>query len=292
MLRNIRSFACCVLPATLLAGQFTFASFVAAQSAPEPLTKDETYFAIARRSQEQSESPVSAVVAVLDEVIEVGQITPGADGKTTVVVKEKAPSSAAYTQKSIRLVFAPAAGKWKWESFEDRNKQYPVEKLFPYAKDEIGKRKQAADAAWARVLEAMTKQADAAMKVLETAKAVIKSDPLPLVPVTSARQTLAAAMAKARESGDQEAVRNAYKELVQAVEPVATLGDQHSELKTNDAWLRLQEEFLAVQKSLPGVRKSYVEAVAAYNEILHRLPFGLVAYGMGFTKMEPQVEAE
>ena len=36
--------------------------------------------------------------------------------------------------KAIRLVFAPAGDKWRWESFEDRTKQYPVEKLYRDAK--------------------------------------------------------------------------------------------------------------------------------------------------------------
>jgi LemA protein len=289
---NHRSIFCAALVVTLIASQFVLANLTSSQGAPKPLTRDETYFAIARRNTEQSDSPVSNVVGVLDELIEIGTITPGADGKTTVVIKEKLPSSAAYTQKAIKLVFAPVGDKWRWESFEDRTKQYPVEKLFPYAKDEITKRKRAADEAWAKVLEAMYREGDTALKVLETAKAIIKADPTPLGPVTSARKNLPEAIKKAKEYNDSGVMRSAFQELNQAVEPVATLGDQHPDLKANDAWLRLQEEFIVVQKSLPVARKNYLEALAAYNEIVMRLPFGLVAYGLGYVKMESLIEAE
>lgn len=289
---NYRTNICAALVVVLIASQFVFASLTSSQSAPKPLTRDETYFAIARRNTEQSDSPVSNVVGVLDELIEIGAITPGADGKTTVVVKEKLASSAAYTQKAIRLVFAPAGDKWRWESFEDRTKQYPVEKLFPYAKDEISKRRRAADEAWAKVLEAMNREGEAAMKVLETAKAIIRTDPTPLGPVAAARKNLPEAIRKAKEYNDPGLLRRAFQELNQAVEPVATLSDQYPDLKTNDACVRLLDEFIAVQKGVPVARKNYLEALAAYNEIVLRLPFGLVAYGLGFQKIDPLVEAE
>src|SRR4030095_3065409 len=104
------------------------------------------------------------------------------DGKAEVTVKERAPSSAAFTNKSIRLIFAPpAAGdkdeKWTWEQFEDNRKFYAVDKLFPYAQTELGKRKQTTTAGWTGFIGAVNKQAEAAIKALETAKAILKNDP-------------------------------------------------------------------------------------------------------------------
>ena len=283
---HLRLLTAAVLAALLVASQLAFA-----RQKPEPLTKDETYYALARRAIEQNESPVSNVVGALDEVIEVGEITVAADGKTTAVLKEKT-SAASGQPKAIRATFVPANGKWRWDTFEDRGRFYPADKLFPVTKSELGRFKQTADTGWAKVIEAMTKQGEAATKVLETAKAVIKTEPAPLVPVSSARKTLAEALAHVKDTGDWEPVRSAFRELTMAIEPMATLGERYPDLKANDAWLRLHEEFLAVQKSLPAVRKSYVDAVAVYNDQLSRLPYGLVAYGLGFMKMEPLVEAE
>ncbi len=124
----------------------------------------------------------------------------------------------------------------------------------------------------------MTNQADAAFKVLETAKAIIKSDPPPLAPVTAAR----AALAEARKGTDADAIIAAHKQVAQVVEPVAALADSFQDLKANDAYLRLQEDFANAQKNLVTARKDYLGAVAAYNDILQRLPFALAAFGLGF----------
>jgi hypothetical protein len=271
--------------AVLLGSQSLFA----APQGQLKLTRDDVYFIIARYLVAQSESPATSIVNAIDEVIEVGEITiSDKDGKATVIVKERTQSNSNSINKTIRLIFAPDGTKWKWESFENDRRLYPIERLLPYVKDEVGRRKLAAEAKWAAVLEAMTKQADAAFKALETAKAIIKSDPPPLGPVTAART----ALAEARKGTEVEAIVRAHKEVTQAVEPVATLADSIQDLKANDAYLRLQEEFLNSQKSLAAARKDYLDVVAAYNEILQRIPFALAAYGLGFSKIEPQIEPE
>jgi hypothetical protein len=126
-----------------------------AQTGPggKEMKKDELYLSVARRLNALNESPSSAIANELDTVIEVTSLTMRPDGKAEATIKERAPSDAAQAGKVIRLVFAPpAAGdkeeKWTWEQFENNRRLYPVDKLFPYAKDELGKRKQATVAGW------------------------------------------------------------------------------------------------------------------------------------------------
>ncbi|MFN0125015.1 MAG: LemA family protein [Blastocatellia bacterium] len=264
-----------------------------AQGTPKPLDRDETWFALARRNVEVNESPMSNVVGVLDEIVEVGEITPpDATGKVTVTLREKAPASASHQQKSIRVTFVPAGKQWRWDAFEDRAKFYPVDRLFPYAKGEILKSRTAADNAWKQLTDAMSKQGEAAWKVLDTTKTLIKAEPLPMGPVKSARESLTAALTRANETGDFEIVRGADRELITAIEPVPMLGDRHAELKANDAYLRLQEELTGAKNNLAAARKNYYAALATYNEVLRRVPFGLVAYGLGFVRLEPRVSEE
>lgn len=253
------------------------------------MTRDEVYHTVARGVNLQSESPVTDIIGALDEVIEVKEVVISPEnGKATALVRERTESSAAHTNKEIRLVFAPEGAHWKWESFENDRKLYPVEKLFPYARSEIGRYKQAVEAQWKATLEAMTKQADSAFKLLETAKAILKAEPAPLGHLTTARQALAEAI----KQNDPDAIRSAYREINQLSEPVTSLSDQHQELKANDAYLRLQDEFQAAQKVLEGARQNYLNAVKAYNDFIVRLPFALVAYGLGFMKVEPQIEVD
>jgi LemA protein len=261
-----------------------------APAAGKAMTKDEVYFSLARKLNSINESPASAIVAELDGVIEVTNVAMGADGKATVTVKEREPSSAAYTNKSTRLIFTPppTGDKWTWEQFEENRRFYPVDKLFPYAKDELGKRRQMSTQKWGAFVAAVNKQAESAHKALETAKAVLKADPPPMAALTATR----AALTEASKENKIEETLNAYRELQRQNDPITTLGDAYSDLKANDAYLRLIEEFKNAINVTNAARRDYAQSVAAYNESLVRLPFALVAYGLQFTKINANLEAE
>jgi LemA protein len=255
-----------------------------AQTGAKQMKKDELYLSIARRLNAVNETPSSAIANELDTVIEVTSLTTLPDGKAEATVKERKASD---DGKSIRLIFAPpAAGdaeeKWTWEQFENNRRLYPVEKLFPYTKGELGKRKQATAVGWTAFINAVSKQSDFAIRSLETAKAVLKADPPPLAGVKGVRQAITDAMKEKKT----DAIIDAYRELNQQTEPIITLGDTYTDLKANDAYLRLTEEFKKSVEATAVARKNYIDAVAAYNEAILRLPFSLVAYGLEFNKIE------
>jgi LemA protein len=262
-------------------------------SGGKQMKKDELYLSIARRLNQVNESPSSAIANELDAVIEVINLTTLPDGKTEATVKERATSNSDQAGKSIRLIFAPpAAGdaeeKWTWEQFENNRRLYPVEKLFPYTKDELGKRKQATVMEWSGFIGAINKQGEAASKALETAKAILKSEPAPLAGVKGARDALAEALKENRTDD----ILSAYRGLNQQTEPVVTLSDTFTDLKANDAYLRLIDEFKKSVEATNVARKNYLQAVAAYNEALLRLPFSLVAYGLEFHKIEANISED
>ncbi len=261
-----------------------------AQAPAKKMTKDDVLRAIAAQVLTQSESPATSIIGALDEVLEVGDITLSPkDGKWLAVVKEKAPSSSASVNKEIPLMFAALPdGNWKWEQFKNDAKFYPLEKLFPYAKDYLTRSRDGVGAGWKKYLAAMTAQGEAAFKALDTAKALIKKDPEPLAAVKTSRESVK----KAVESGDVDALKAAHKELTQAVEPIAKLTDEFPDLKTNDVYVRLADAVEAAKKNLKAARDEYVNGVNQYNDRIVRLPFTLVAYGFGFIKLEPQVEIE
>lgn len=263
-----------------------------AQGAPgaKQMKNEEVYFSVAVRLNALNDSPVSAIVPELDGVIEVTNVTMRPDGKAEATVRERAPSSAAYTNKSTRLLFAPPAPgdknqRWIWQEFEENRKFYPVDKLFPYAKDELGKRKQLTVSSWNAFLGAINKQGEAASKSLETAMAILKSEPQPLPLVKAAR----AALAEAMKENKTEEILDAYRDLNQQTEVITTFADTYTDLKANDAYLRLIEEFKNSVNVTNAARRAYTQAVAAYNESLLRLPFTLVAYGLEFHKIEANI---
>jgi LemA protein len=253
-------------------------------------TKDEVFFSLARRVNAESQSPVTDVVNALGTLIDVGEITVGPDGKATVIIKELAQSNSRATNKSIRTVFAPSseAGKWTWEQFEDNRKLYPVDRLFPYTKERLTSRKQATVDTWNRYLESMSTEGEAAGKLLETAKVILKSEPPPTNPVKIAR----AALEEARKGTEVEAIVNAHRDLQTAIEPAVELGETFPDLKANDAYLRLLEVLKAARTQTQAAKKAYLDSVFVYNDEISRLPFSLVAHGMEFTKVEPKIPTE
>jgi len=291
--RNLLSILFFAIVAALFIQIGQISALAQADSGGKQMKKDELFFSIGRRLNALNESPVSAIVNELDSVIEVTGLTMRPDGKAEVTVKERAASSAAYTNKSIRLIFAPPAAddkdeKWTWVEFEDNRKFYTVDKLFPYAQTELGKRKQTTVAGWTAFVGAINKQGEAGAKALETAKAILKNDPPPMAGIKAAR----AALGEAMKENKTEDILNAYRDLNQQTEPITTLGDTFSDLKANDAYLRLIDEFKNSINATNAARKNYVQTVAAFNEAILRLPFGLVAYGLEFHKIEPNISED
>jgi len=260
------------------------------KAAGKQMIKDEVYTSIARRLIEVVESPATAIVAEVDTVIEVTTVTMEADGKATATVKEKTESNDSNPSKSIRLKFTPPATgtEWTWVEFEDKGRFYAVEKLLPVAKSELNSRKQATDTKWLAFISSIGKQGDAATKVLETAKSVIKSAPPQLEALKNIRKTLVQAIT----DNEKDVIVSSCLELSQQSESITTLGDSFAELKANDAYLRLLDEYKKTIEASITARKDYVQSVEAYNDSLVHLPYALVAYGLRFTRIEPNITAE
>ncbi|MDX2040982.1 MAG: LemA family protein [Acidobacteriota bacterium] len=266
-----------------------------AQAAPvvpaKQIKRDEVFFAIERIvSSKNNDAGVSGITAELDGVIEITSITYRTDGKAEVTIKERTPSSAAFTNKSTQLVFTPPATgeKWTWAEFKDGSRFYVVDRLFPFAQIELSKRKQATTASWNTFLGAIAKQGEAASKALDTAKALLKAEPPQVQPILAARK----ALAEATKESKYDDIIAAYNDLSGQSESVLSLGDTYTDLKANDAYLRLIDEFKNSVNVTNATRKNYVQSVDAYNELLVRLPFALVAYGLQYTRIEAKVTAE
>lgn len=289
-IRNLPSIFSFVIMAALSIWIGQIAAMAQTGAGGKQMKKDELYLSVSRRLNALNESPSSEIANELDAVIEITGLTMRPDGKAEATVKERSLSDDARAGKSIRLVFAPPAAddkeeKWTWEQFEDNRRFYPVDKLFPYTKDELGKRKQATIAGWAAFIAAINKQVESAGRTLETAKAILKADPPPLAGMKGVRE----ALAEATKENRTDDILNSYRELNQQTEPIAALGDTYTDLKANDAYLRLIDEFKKSVEATNTARKNYLQAVTVYNEAILRLPFSLVAYGLEFHKIEANI---
>ena len=152
----------------------------------------------------------------------------------------------------------------------------------------FGKRRQLALTKWQAFVATIGKQGEAAGKALETARAVTKAD----LTQMSALMNIKGNLNQAVKDSDKDGLIGVYHELTQLSEQILALGDTYSDLKANDAYLRLIDDYKANITATNAARKDYVQNVLSYNESLLRLPFCLVAYGLQFTKIEPNISAE
>ena len=81
-----------------------------------------------------------------------------------------------------------------------------------------------------------------------------------------------------------------YRDIASNSDGLLSLGDTYPDLKANDAYLRLVEEFKGAINGTNGGKRDYTETVKVYNDTLVRLPFALVAAGIDFTRIEPKIE--
>lgn len=259
-------------------------------AAGKQMIKDEVYTSIARRLNAAVESPATAIVAEIDALLEVTEVAMEPDGKATATIKEKVETKDSTPGKSLRLKFAPPASgeEWTWVEFEDKGRFYTVDKLLPVAKSELGNRKKETDAKWTAFVAAIGKQGETAAKLLETAKAFTKNDPPQLEALKNSRNTLTQAL----KDNEKEVIASSCLEISQQSESISSLGDSFADLKANDAYLRLLEEYKKTIEAANTARKNYVQSVEIYNDSLARLPYALVAYGLRFTKIEPMITAE
>jgi hypothetical protein len=100
----------------LMAGQSGVRAQTSAQAAGKEMVKDEVYTSIARRLNALAESPVTAIVAEVDAILEVTNVAMEADGKATATVKERTPSEGSTPSRPVRLKFAPPASGDQWQA--------------------------------------------------------------------------------------------------------------------------------------------------------------------------------
>src|SRR5262245_24018637 len=84
----------------LMAGQSGVQAQTSTPAARKEMIKDEVYTSIARRLNAVAESPVTAIVAEIDGILEVTNVATEADGKATATVKERAPSEGSAPSKA------------------------------------------------------------------------------------------------------------------------------------------------------------------------------------------------
>lgn len=142
------------------------------------------------------------------------------------------------------------------------------------------------DNAWSQVENQMQRRADLIPNIVNTVKGIAKQEQDVFVKIAEARSKLLAV-----PSGDIEGKMAADANLTQAMRTGGLLGtggrflsvvENNPVLKSDQNFLKLQDELAGTENRLATERRNYNTAVTAYNNSRQTFPTVLIAGMLGF----------
>lgn len=131
------------------------------------------------------------------------------------------------------------------------------------------------DARWAQVDNDMKRRADLIPNLVETVKGYAKQEQTVIGEITSARAALLGA-------NSRQAEINANSQLSGALGRLLVLQENYPNLKSNENFLRLQDELAGTENRIAVDRRDYNEAIKRYNTDIELFPKNIAASLFGF----------
>jgi len=144
-------------------------------------------------------------------------------------------------------------------------------------RNQMAIKKEAVNAAWAQVDVVLQRRADLIPNLVETVKGFATQE-----------QTVFGEIARARE-GYMNATNPTDKiaanaKLDSALTKVLLLSENYPQLRSNENFLRLQDELSGTENRIAVERRRYNEVVQDYNTFIALFPNSLIASMSGFTR--------
>jgi LemA protein len=131
------------------------------------------------------------------------------------------------------------------------------------------------DGAWSEVQNQLQRRNDLIPNLVETVKGFAAQEEKVLREVTEARARVGGAATPSEQIEASNQLSSALSRLLVVVE-------RYPELKSNENFLRLQDELAGTENRLGVARKRYNDVVQRYNTTAKRFPTNLVAMLFGF----------
>ena len=151
-------------------------------------------------------------------------------------------------------------------------------------RNEMVRKNEAVKAAWSEVDVVLQRRADLIPNLVETVKGIAAQEVTVFTNVANARQGLLGAKTPA----DRIAANG---ELDRALVQVLALAEQYPQLKSNENFLRLQDELAGTENRIAVERKRYNDALQDYNTYIGLFPNSVFARWAGFQRNDAYFEA-
>jgi LemA protein len=152
-------------------------------------------------------------------------------------------------------------------------------------RNQMAVKREAVNASWAQVDVVLQRRADLIPNLVETVKGFAAQE-----------QTVFGDIAKARaaylSAGTPAEKIAANGQLDRAMVKFLALTENYPQLKSNENFLRLQDELAGTENRIAVERRRYNEAVQDYNTFISLFPNSLVASMSGFTRNDAYFKTE
>lgn len=144
-------------------------------------------------------------------------------------------------------------------------------------RNDLVQQRESVNGAWSQVDVALQRRADLIPNLVETVKGFAKQEQEVLNNIANAR----AALLNARNP--QESIA-ANARLDNAIGRLLVVVENYPQLRSNENFLRLQDELAGTENRIAVERRRYNEAVQRYNTSIEMFPNNLAAGLFGFTR--------
>ena len=146
-------------------------------------------------------------------------------------------------------------------------------------------KREAVNAAWAQVDVVLQRRADLIPNLVQTVKGFAVHEEQVFGEIAQARSALIGA----RTPADKIAANGA---LDSALSRLLVITENYPQLKSNENFLRLQDELAGTENRIAVERRRYNEVVQDYNTYISLFPNSLVASMGGFTRNDAYFKTE
>lgn len=135
------------------------------------------------------------------------------------------------------------------------------------------------NSAWSEVENQLQRRSDLIPNLVETVKGFAGQEQEVFGAIADARARLAGA-------GTVEETAESYTELNSALSRLLVVVENYPDLKSNQNFIRLQDELAGTENRIAVARKRYNDSVRAFNTRIRVFPGSIVANSAGFDERE------
>ena len=135
------------------------------------------------------------------------------------------------------------------------------------------------DASWAEIDNQLKRRSDLIPNLVATVKGFATQEREVFTQIAEARSKLAGATTVGETA-------QGYNQLQSALSRLLVIVERYPELKSNENFIRLQDELAGTENRIADARRRYNDNVRAFNTKIRRFPSSIVANMLGLEKRE------